>query len=120
MPLLLEAVKEGSVYVHYETERAALLVRLSGRAILRSDRPENGALAAAARQPAFKVMGKLDIAEKAPFRRTGRVFVRVGGYDLDVRISRFPSQLASAGAAVFGPRGRTRAGVTILAWSDRA
>ncbi|HIF78143.1 MAG TPA: type II secretion system protein GspE, partial [Sulfitobacter sp.] len=88
--LLLEAVKEGASDVHIETEERRRLVRFRVDGILREVISPKRALAPLL-VSRIKVMGKLDIAEKR-LPQDGRVSLRVGGYDLDVRISTIPSQ----------------------------
>lgn len=88
--LLLEAVKEGASDVHIETEERRLIVRFRVDGVLREVIEPKRALAGLL-VSRIKVMGKLDIAEKRQ-PQDGRVSLRVGGYDLDVRVSTIPSQ----------------------------
>ncbi len=88
--LLLEAVKEGASDIHIETQEKRLVVRFRVDGVLR-DMIEPKRSLAPLLVSRIKVMAKLDIAEKrAP--HDGRVTLRVGGLELDVRVSTIPSQ----------------------------
>mgnify|MGYP000380290161 FL=1 len=88
--LLLEAVKDGASDIHIEVEEKRLVVRFRVDGVLRDVLEPRRALASQL-SSRLKVMGKLDIAEKR-LPQDGRVSLRVGSYDLDVRISTLPSQ----------------------------
>jgi general secretion pathway protein E len=66
----------------------------------------------------IKVMGRLDIAEKR-LPQDGRVSLRVGGYDLDVRVSTIPSQFGERVVLRLLDRGQTRLGIDHLGLSPR-
>ena len=115
--LLLEAVKEGASDVHIETEERRLLVRFRVDGILREVISPKRALAPLL-VSRIKVMGKLDIAEKR-LPQDGRVSLRVGGYDLDVRISTIPSQFGERVVLRLLDRGQTLRGIDHLGLSPR-
>lgn len=88
--LLLEAIKEGASDVHVETQEKRLVVRFRIDGVLR-DIVEPPRALAPLLVSRIKVMAKLDIAE----RRTpqdGRVTLRIGGHDVDARVSTMPTQ----------------------------
>ena len=114
--LLLEAVKEGASDVHIETEERRLLVRFRIDGVLREVISPKRALAPLL-VSRIKVMGKLDIAEKR-LPQDGRVSLRVGGYDLDVRISTIPSQFGERVVLRLLDRGQTLRGIDYLGLSD--
>ncbi len=115
--LLLEAVKEGASDVHIETEERRLLVRFRVDGVLREVLSPKRALAPLLTSR-IKVMGKLDIAEKR-LPQDGRVSLRVGGYDLDVRISTIPSQFGERVVLRLLDRGQTLRGIDHLGLSER-
>lgn len=114
--LLLEAVKEGASDVHIETEERRLLVRFRIDGVLREVISPKRALAPLL-VSRIKVMGKLDIAEKR-LPQDGRVSLRVGGYDLDVRISTIPSQFGERVVMRLLDRGQTLRGIDHLGLTD--
>ncbi|MCF7698983.1 GspE/PulE family protein [Loktanella sp. M215] len=114
--LLLEAVKEGASDVHIETEERRLLVRFRIDGVLREVISPKRALAPLL-VSRIKVMGKLDIAEKR-LPQDGRVSLRVGGYDLDVRISTIPSQFGERVVLRLLDRGQTLRGIDHLGLSE--
>lgn len=115
--LLLEAVKEGASDVHIETEERRLLVRFRVDGVLREVINPKRALAPLL-VSRIKVMGKLDIAEKR-LPQDGRVSLKVGGYDLDVRISTIPSQFGERVVLRLLDRGQTLRGIDHLGLSPR-
>ena len=115
--LLLEAVKEGASDVHIETEERRLVVRFRIDGVLREVIEPKRALAPLL-VSRIKVMGRLDIAEKR-LPQDGRVSLRVGGYELDVRVSTIPSQFAERVVLRLLDRGQTRLGIAHLGMSDR-
>ncbi|APE42008.1 type II secretion system protein GspE [Sulfitobacter alexandrii] len=115
--LLLEAVKEGASDIHIETEERRLLVRFRIDGVLREVIRPKRALAPLL-VSRIKVMGKLDIAEKR-MPQDGRVSLRVGGYDLDVRISTIPSQFGERVVLRLLDRGQTLRGIDHLGLSER-
>ncbi len=115
--LLLEAVKEGASDIHIEVEEKRLVVRFRVDGVLREVLSPRRALAAQL-SSRLKVMGKLDIAEKR-LPQDGRVSLRVGSYELDVRISTLPSQFGERVVLRLLDRGQTRAGIENLGLSAR-
>ena len=88
--LLLEAVKEGASDVHVETQEKRLVVRFRIDGVLR-DRIEPPRALAPLLVSRIKVMAKLDIAERR-VPQDGRVTLRIGGHDVDARVSTIPTQ----------------------------
>ncbi|MEO6151573.1 MAG: ATPase, T2SS/T4P/T4SS family, partial [Croceibacterium sp.] len=88
--LLLEAIKEGASDVHIETQERRLIVRLRVDGVLREMIEPKRALAPLL-VSRIKVMARLDIAEKR-IPQDGRVTLRIGGHDIDVRVSTMPTQ----------------------------
>ncbi|QJU57672.1 type II secretion system ATPase GspE [Sphingomonas sp. AP4-R1] len=88
--LLLEAVKERASDIHVETQERRLIVRFRVDGVLRDVVEPNRALAPLL-VSRIKVMARLDIAEKR-IPQDGRVTVRVGGHEIDVRVSTIPTQ----------------------------
>ncbi|HVG49917.1 MAG TPA: ATPase, T2SS/T4P/T4SS family, partial [Rubellimicrobium sp.] len=115
--LLLEAVKEGASDIHIETEERRLVVRFRIDGVLREVISPKRALAPLL-VSRIKVMGRLDIAEKR-LPQDGRVSLRVGGYDLDVRVSTIPSQFGERVVLRLLDRGQTRLGIDHLGLSPR-
>ncbi|MBA98941.1 MAG: ATPase, T2SS/T4P/T4SS family [Sulfitobacter sp.] len=115
--LLLEAVKEGASDVHIETEERRLIVRFRVDGVLREVIEPKRALAGLL-VSRIKVMGKLDIAEKRQ-PQDGRVSLRVGGYDLDVRVSTIPSQFGERVVLRLLDRSQTQRGISHLGMSTR-
>jgi general secretion pathway protein E len=115
--LLLEAVKEGASDVHIETEERRLIVRFRVDGVLREVIEPKRALAPLL-VSRIKVMGKLDIAEKR-LPQDGRVSLRVGGYELDIRVSTIPSQFGERVVLRLLDRGQTRLGIAHLGMSPR-
>ncbi len=115
--LLLEAVKEGASDVHIETEERRLIVRFRVDGGLREVISPRRALAPLL-VSRIKVMGKLDIAEKR-LPQDGRVSLRVGGYELDVRVSTIPSQFGERVVLRLLDRGQTLRGIDHLGLTAR-
>lgn len=88
--LLLEAVKEGASDIHVETQERRVSVRFRVDGVLRDVIEPKRALAPLL-VSRIKVMARLDIAEKR-VPQDGRVSIRVGGHEVDVRVSTIPSQ----------------------------
>ncbi|MCW4460109.1 GspE/PulE family protein [Sphingomonas sp. BT-65] len=88
--LLLEAVKEGASDVHVETQEKRVVVRFRIDGVLRDKLEPQRALAPLLISR-IKVMAKLDIAEKR-VPQDGRVTLRIGGHDVDARVSTLPTQ----------------------------
>lgn len=87
--ILTEAVKTGASDVHIETFEKQLVVRFRIDGILREIVKPKRALAPLL-VSRIKVMSKLDIAEKR-IPQDGRISLRVGGREVDVRVSTMPS-----------------------------
>ena len=88
--LLLQAVREGASDIHIESSEKELSVRFRVDGVLRDTLRPKRALAPLL-VSRIKVMARLDIAEKR-LPQDGRVSLRIGGHDLDVRVSTLPSQ----------------------------
>ena len=114
--LLLEAVKEGASDIHIEVEEKRLVVRFRVDGVLREVLEPRRALAPQL-SSRLKVMGKLDIAEKR-LPQDGRVSLRVGSYNLDVRISTLPSQFGERVVLRLLDRGQTQLGIAHLGMSE--
>lgn len=115
--LLLEAVKDGASDIHIEVEEKRLVVRFRVDGMLREVLEPSRALAPQL-SSRLKVMGKLDIAEKR-LPQDGRVSLRVGSYELDVRISTLPSQFGERVVLRLLDRGQTQLGIAHLGLSER-
>lgn len=87
--ILTEAVKSGASDVHIETFEKQLIVRFRVDGILREVVKPKRALAPLL-VSRIKVMSKLDIAEKR-VPQDGRISLRVGGREVDLRVSTMPS-----------------------------
>ena len=87
--LLTEAVKVDASDIHVETYETRLVVRFRVDGVLREVVSPRRALAPLL-VSRIKVMAKLDIAEKR-LPQDGRISVRVGGKEVDVRVSTIPA-----------------------------
>lgn len=87
--ILTEAVKSNASDVHIETFEKALVVRFRVDGVLREVVKPKRALAPLL-VSRIKVMSKLDIAEKR-IPQDGRISLRVGGREVDIRVSTMPS-----------------------------
>jgi general secretion pathway protein E len=87
--LLTEAVKVDASDIHIETYETRLVVRFRVDGVLREVVSPRRALAPLL-VSRIKVMAKLDIAEKR-LPQDGRISVRVGGKEVDVRVSTIPA-----------------------------
>lgn len=114
--LLLEAVKDGASDIHIEVEEKRLVVRFRIDGVLREVLEPRRSLASQL-SSRLKVMGKLDIAEKR-LPQDGRVSLRVGSYELDVRISTLPSQFGERVVLRLLDRGQTQLGIDHLGMSE--
>ena len=93
--LSAEAIRESASDVHVETFEQELLVRFRVDGVLREVvRPKRQLAPLLVSR--IKVMAKLDIAEKR-VPQDGRISLRIGGREVDVRVSTMPS---SAGERV--------------------
>ncbi len=87
--LLTEAVKVGASDIHVETYESRLVIRFRVDGMLRevvSPRRKLAPLLVSR----IKVMARLDIAEKR-LPQDGRISVKVGGKEVDVRVSTIPA-----------------------------
>jgi general secretion pathway protein E len=87
--ILTEAVKTDASDVHIETFEKQLVVRFRVDGVLREIVKPKRALAPLL-VSRIKVMAKLDIAEKR-IPQDGRISLRVGGREVDIRVSTMPS-----------------------------
>jgi general secretion pathway protein E len=87
--ILGEAVKLKASDIHLETFEQHLSVRLRVDGLLREVLQPRRELAGLL-VSRIKVMSKLDIAEKR-IPQDGRIALRIGGHDVDVRVSTLPS-----------------------------
>ncbi|MFT4799593.1 MAG: general secretion pathway protein E, partial [Candidatus Azotimanducaceae bacterium] len=87
--LLTEAIKVDASDIHVETYETRLVVRFRVDGVLREVVSPRRALAPLL-VSRIKVMAKLDIAEKR-LPQDGRISVRVGGREVDVRVSTIPA-----------------------------
>lgn len=88
--LLLEAIRERASDIHIETQEKRLVVRFRVDGELREVLSPRRALAPLL-VSRIKIMAQLDIAERR-LPQDGRVSLRVGGHEVDVRVSTLPSQ----------------------------
>ncbi len=87
--ILTEAVKTNASDVHIETYEKNLVVRFRVDGVLREIVQPKRALAPLL-VSRIKVMARLDIAEKR-LPQDGRISLRVGGREVDIRVSTMPS-----------------------------
>ena len=87
--VLAEAIREGASDVHIETFEQDLVVRFRVDGVMRTVVQPKRELAPLL-VSRIKVMAKLDIAEKR-IPQDGRISLRVGGREVDVRVSTMPS-----------------------------
>ena len=87
--ILGEAIKENASDIHIETFEKRLVIRFRIDGILREIVQPKRELAALL-VSRIKVMSRLDIAEKR-VPQDGRISLRVGGREVDVRVSTLPS-----------------------------
>lgn len=115
--LLLEAIKENASDIHIETQERKLVVRFRIDGILQTMVEPKRALAPLL-VSRIKVMARLDIAEKR-LPQDGRVSLRVGGHEVDVRVSTIPSQYGERVVLRLLDRNATRLGLDRLGMSAR-
>jgi general secretion pathway protein E len=115
--LLSEAIKENASDIHIETQERRLIVRFRVDGLLRPVVEPKRALAPLL-VSRIKVMAKLDIAEKR-LPQDGRVSLRVGGHEVDVRVSTIPSQYGERVVMRLLDRDATRLGLDRLGMSPR-
>ena len=87
--ILTEAIKTGASDIHVETYEKRLVIRFRIDGVLREVVQPKRALAPLL-VSRIKVMAKLDIAEKR-IPQDGRISLRVGGREVDIRVSTMPS-----------------------------
>ena len=87
--ILAEAIRDNASDVHIETFERDLIVRFRVDGVLREVVRPKRALAALL-VSRIKVMARLDIAEKR-VPQDGRTTLRIGGREVDVRVSTLPS-----------------------------
>lgn len=87
--ILTEAVKNGASDIHIETFEKDLVVRFRLDGVLREIVKPKRALAPLL-VSRIKVLARLDIAEKR-VPQDGRISLRVGGKEVDIRVSTMPS-----------------------------
>ncbi len=87
--ILTEAVKTSASDIHIETFEKELVVRFRVDGVLREIVKPKRALASLL-VSRIKVMARLDIAEKR-VPQDGRISLRVGGREVDIRVSTMPS-----------------------------
>ena len=88
--VLHEAVKEGASDIHIETFEKSLVIRFRIDGVLRPVL-QPGKKLAPLLLSRIKVMARLDIAEKR-LPQDGRISLRLGRRNIDVRVSTLPSQ----------------------------
>jgi general secretion pathway protein E len=115
--LLSEAIKENASDIHIETQERRLLVRFRIDGVLRTMVEPKRALAPLL-VSRIKVMARLDIAEKR-LPQDGRVSLRVGGHEVDVRVSTIPSQYGERVVMRLLDRDATRLGLNRLGMAPR-
>jgi general secretion pathway protein E len=115
--LLLQAVKDGASDVHVETQEKRLIVRFRVDGVLRDIVEPKRALAPLL-VSRIKVMARLDIAEKR-VPQDGRVTLRIGGYDIDVRVSTIPTQHGERVVMRLLDRGSAGLDIATLGMSDQ-
>ena len=115
--ILLEAVKEGASDVHVETTERRLVVRFRVDGVLRDVVEPQRALAPLL-VSRIKVMAKLDIAEKR-VPQDGRVTLRIGGHDVDARVSTIPTQHGERVVMRLLEKGSLRLDLTGFGMSER-
>ncbi|WP_184087094.1 GspE/PulE family protein [Sphingomonas xinjiangensis] len=115
--LLLEAVKEGASDVHIETQEKRLVVRFRIDGVLR-DMIEPPRALAPLLVSRIKVMAKLDIAERR-VPQDGRVTLRIGGHDVDARVSTIPTQHGERVVLRLLEKGSLRLDLSGLGMSER-
>jgi general secretion pathway protein E len=115
--LLLQAIRDGASDIHIEAEEKRLIVRFRIDGILREVLEPARALAPLL-VSRIKVMARLDIAEKR-VPHDGRVTLRIGGLDVDVRVSTIPSQHGERVVLRLLDRGSTSLDLAQLGMSPR-
>jgi general secretion pathway protein E len=100
--LMLQALRERASDVHFEPyeSRSVVRFRVDGvlRDVLEPPRALHGALVSR-----VKIMANLDIAEKR-LPQDGRLALKLGDKQVDVRVSTLPTGPASASCCAFSTR----------------
>jgi general secretion pathway protein E len=115
--LLLEAIRERASDIHIETLEKRLVVRFRVDGVLREVLSPRRALAPML-VSRIKIMAQLDIAERR-LPQDGRVSLRVGGHEVDVRVSTLPSQHGERVVMRLLDKGSAQFGLTRLGMSTR-
>ena len=115
--LLLEAIRERASDIHIETLEKRLVVRFRVDGVLREVLSPRRALAPML-VSRIKIMAQLDIAERR-LPQDGRVSLRVGGHEVDVRVSTLPSQHGERVVMRLLDKGSSQFGLTRLGMSAR-
>lgn len=115
--LLLQAIKEGASDIHIETQERRLIVRFRVDGVLRDMIEPKRALAPLL-VSRIKVMARLDIAEKR-IPQDGRVTLRIGGHEVDVRVSTIPTQHGERVVMRLLDRGSVELDLTTLGMNTR-
>ena len=115
--LLLEAVKEGASDIHVETQERRLIVRFRIDGVLRDVVEPKRALAPLL-VSRIKVMARLNIAERR-VPQDGRVTLRIGGHDIDARVSTIPTQYGERVVLRLLDRGGAKLDLTSLGMQAR-
>jgi general secretion pathway protein E len=115
--LLLEAIREGASDIHVETQERRLLVRFRIDGVLHEKIEPKRALAPLL-VSRIKVMARLDIAEKR-LPQDGRVSLRIGGHEIDVRVSTIPTQHGERVVMRLLDRGSVKLEISSLGMNDR-
>ena len=115
--LLLQAIRDGASDIHIEAEEKRLVVRFRVDGVLKEVLQPARALAPLL-VSRIKVMARLDIAEKR-VPHDGRVTLRIGGLDVDVRVSTIPSQHGERVVLRLLDRGSTSLDLAQLGMSQR-
>ncbi len=115
--LMLEAVRARASDIHVETMEKRLVVRFRIDGILREVVEPKRALAPLL-VSRIKVMARLDIAERR-VPQDGRVSVRIGGHEIDVRVSTLPTQHGERVVMRLLERGATRLDLAHLGMGAR-
>jgi general secretion pathway protein E len=115
--ILLQAIRDGASDIHIEAEEKRLVVRFRIDGVLKEVLEPARALAPLL-VSRIKVMARLDIAEKR-VPHDGRVTLKIGGLDVDVRVSTIPSQHGERVVLRLLDRGSTSLDLAQLGMSDR-
>ena len=115
--ILLQAIRDGASDIHIEAEEKRLVVRFRIDGVLKEVLEPARALAPLL-VSRIKVMARLDIAEKR-VPHDGRVTLKIGGLDVDVRVSTIPSQHGERVVLRLLDRGSTSLDLAQLGMSER-